>query len=121
MSHQNSLAASLMLSIGCLVGCSDSGREANVIPPNELRNNPRLAEGQRVFMQYCNQCHPGGASGIGPSLNDKRIPPFIMRVKVRHHVGNMPAFSPEVPPDPQLDDIVQYLRYLREHAGELDG
>jgi mono/diheme cytochrome c family protein len=110
-----------VLGMAILAGCSDSGRESNAIPPKELRDNPRLAEGQRVFMQTCNQCHPGGASGIGPSLNDKRIPPFLMRLKVRHHVGAMPAFTEDVLPDPKLDDIVQYLRYLREHAGELDG
>jgi mono/diheme cytochrome c family protein len=113
----------LALAMGGLAvaGCGSDPRVPNTIPAEELRAQPRLAEGQRAFMQNCNQCHPGGSGGVGPALNDKTIPPFFLRLKVRHHLGLMPKFPEEVLPDPKLDDIVVYLRYLRQHGAELDG
>jgi mono/diheme cytochrome c family protein len=108
------------LLLALLTGCT-AAREPNAIPPQELRHNPRLAEGQHAFMQYCNQCHPGGAGGVGASLADKPIPPFVLRLKVRHSIGAMPSISSDILSDAQLDDVITYLRYLRQHAGELEG
>ena len=105
---------------GSLCPCTNA-RRPNVIPDVQLRNNPRLAEGERVFMEHCNQCHVGGAAGLGPSLNDKHIPNWFVRVQVRKGLGAMPAYTPEVISDGQLEDVVTYIRYLRQHpdgAGE---
>jgi mono/diheme cytochrome c family protein len=117
-----SIGAAGMISLGLVAGCTTSGlcpcsdaRRPNVIPDEQLRNNPRLAEGQRIFMDHCNQCHVGGAAGLGPSLNDKRLPNWFMRVQVRRGLGAMPAYSPETISDGQLDDVVSYIRYLRQH------
>jgi mono/diheme cytochrome c family protein len=66
-------------------------------------------------MQTCNQCHVGGASGLGPGINDKHLPPFFIRFQVRHGLGAMPAFSDRAISDAQLDDVISYLRYLRQH------
>jgi mono/diheme cytochrome c family protein len=109
------------LGLGMLAGCGSEARVPNTIAPGELRHDPRLAEGQHAFMQSCNQCHPGGAGGLGIALNDKRLPPFLVRFKVRHHIGTMPSFSDSEVSDAQLDDIVTYLRYLRQHSGDLEG
>jgi mono/diheme cytochrome c family protein len=104
---------------GCGAECPCSqaatARRPNVIPDPRLRNNPRLAEGQRVFMEHCNQCHVGGAAGLGPSLNDKPIPTWFIRFQVRKGLGSMPAYSSDVITDSQLEDVVTYLRYLRQH------
>ena len=108
-------SASVATSLAALAGCAGSPRHPNTIPAQELRINPRLAEGQRVFMQQCNQCHVGGASGVGPSLNDKHIPPFFVRFQVRHGLGAMPRFPESVISDAQLDDVVSYVRFLRDH------
>ena len=99
---------------GSLIGCSDA-RRPNTIPSQTLQQNPRLAEGQRVFMQYCNQCHVGGAAGVGPAINDKKIPSLVLRFQVRHGLGQMPAFSPRRISDSQLDDLTRYVRYLHDH------
>jgi mono/diheme cytochrome c family protein len=106
-----------------LAGCSAEtllptapiARRPNVIPDPQLRNNPRLAEGQLIFMQHCNQCHVGGAAGLAPSLNDKRLPTWFIKFQVRHGLGAMPAYSERVVDDSQLDDVVTYIRYLRQH------
>ena len=47
-------------------------------------------------MDRCNQCHVGGATGLGPSLNDKPIPNWFVRIQVRHGLGAMPAYSSNV-------------------------
>ena len=108
-------SAAAVIVTGVIAGCAAPARHPNVIPAEQLRTDPRLAEGQRVFMQHCNQCHVGGASGVGPSLNDKRIPPFLVRFQVRHGLGAMPRFPSSVITDAQLDDVVTYVRFLRDH------
>ena len=115
------ISLAITLSGAALIGCGSDPRVPNAIPAQELRQQPRLAEGQRAFMQNCNQCHPGGSGGIGPSLNDKKIPPFLVKLKVRHNLGAMPKFPEDVLPDAQLDDIVAYLRYIRQNAPSLEG
>jgi len=97
------------------LGCGSVARRPNVVPARELRLNPRLAEGQRVFMQYCNQCHVGGAAGLGPSLNDKPLPGLLVKLQVRLGLGAMPAFPKRAISGSQLDDVVRYLHYLRKH------
>jgi mono/diheme cytochrome c family protein len=96
-------------------GCAPPARRPNAIPAAQLQDNPRLAEGQRVFMQTCNQCHVGGAAGLGPSLNDKPLPPWLLRFQIRHGLGSMPAFPQRVLSDRQVEDVVTYVRYLRFH------
>lgn len=100
------------------IGCADA-RRPNTVPAQTLRRNPRLAEGQRVFMQYCNQCHVGGAAGVGPAIDNKPLPAFVIRFQVRHGVGAMPSFGPWAISDSQLDDLVQYLGYLHTHSSSL--
>jgi mono/diheme cytochrome c family protein len=111
--------ASVCLAAGCsarsYLGYAPPARRPNSIPSERLQDNPRLAEGQRVFMEHCNQCHVGGAAGVGPSLNDKPLPPWLVRFQVRHGLGAMPAFSPRRISDRQLEDVITYVRYLRFH------
>ena len=97
------------------IGCTSHHERTGTISTADLRVDPRLAEGQRVFMAQCNQCHVGGAGGLGPSLTDKRIPPFLVKFQVRHAPGQMPKFSKNVISDAQLDDVIKYLRFLRNH------
>ena len=103
----------LIASLVC-VGCADA-RRPNTVPSQTLRRNPRLAEGQRVFMQYCNQCHVGGAAGLGPAINNKPLPGWLVKFQVRHGLGAMPAFGPRSISDSQLDDLVWYVKYLHDH------
>jgi mono/diheme cytochrome c family protein len=72
--------------------------------------------GERVFMEHCHQCHPGGAAGLGPSINDKPLPAFLMRLQVRRGLGAMPEFDDQMISDAELDALVTYLQELRRQA-----
>jgi mono/diheme cytochrome c family protein len=98
-----------------IIGCQPTARRPNQIPSPVLRTRPPLAEGQRVFMQHCNQCHVGGAAGLGPSLNEKPLPGFLVKLQVRSGLGAMPSFSARQISGSQLDDVVRYIKYLHDH------
>lgn len=66
-------------------------------------------------MSYCNGCHPNGEPGLGPGLNDKPLPGFMIRFQVRNGLGVMPAFPDEVISGEELDDLIEYLVELRRH------
>jgi mono/diheme cytochrome c family protein len=66
-------------------------------------------------MEYCQKCHPGGETGLGPALNNKPFPTFLQRFQVRNGLGAMPAFSPAEISASQLDDLLVYLSTLRQH------
>lgn len=66
-------------------------------------------------MKHCSQCHPGGEAGVGPAINDKPLPGFLIRFQVRQGLGAMPAFSIERITDDQLTDVITYLQALRGH------
>lgn len=77
-----------------------------------------LVHGRRVFMEYCNGCHPGGEGGLGPAINNKPLPAWIIRFQVRHGLGAMPSFSEDIISDEELRDVARYLVALRHHDGD---
>ncbi len=93
-------------------GCSSARRTEPIAPPLEIRSES-VMQGQTVFMEYCHQCHPGGEAGLGPALNNKPLPGWMIRFQVRHGLGAMPAFSEKEIGDRELDDLVAYLKALR--------
>lgn len=75
-----------------------------------------LAEGRRVYDRFCQQCHPGGAAGLAPALNNKPAPGWLIRFQVRQGMGAMPAFPTERIDDQELDALVAYVLALRAHG-----
>ena len=75
-----------------------------------------LAEGQRVYDRYCHQCHPGGAGGLAPALNNKPAPGWLIRFQVRQGMGAMPAFGADRISADELDVLVTYAVELRRHG-----
>lgn len=75
-----------------------------------------LQHGRLVFLDRCHKCHPGGEAGLGPSLNEKPLPRFLMKFQVRHGLGAMPSFSDEQISDGELDDLVDFLVAYRHHG-----
>jgi mono/diheme cytochrome c family protein len=76
-------------------------------------SDPALARGAAVYARRCEACHPGGEGGLGPSLNDKPLPAWLMRIQVRHGLGVMPEFPEEAISDGLLDDLLAYVKARR--------
>ena len=94
------------------IGCGTAKRDEPTTPPLTLRPSA-IASGAQTFAEHCYQCHPGGAAGIGPALNNKPLPGWAMKFQVRHGLGTMPGFSQQQIADDELDDLVAYLKALR--------
>jgi mono/diheme cytochrome c family protein len=105
------LAMSLATGSGCAT--NNARRDDLVAAPLNL-NDAKLATGRRVFVANCNVCHPGGAAGLGPSLNDRHMLfDFMIARQVRKGRGAMPKFSKQRISDEQLDALVAYLDAMR--------
>lgn len=97
----------------CLVAaCASPRRGEPVAGPLQLKTAEE-ERGEQVFMRYCHKCHPGGESGLGPALNNKPLPGPMIKLQVRAGMGAMPKFPEELLPSPQLDDLVDYIKRLR--------
>lgn len=97
------------------LGCGTARRGTPTQTPFEPEKE-EIVLGRRVFMEYCNSCHPGGEGGLGPAINNKPLPAWFIRFQVRHGLGAMPAFSDEVISDEELRNVSRYLVRLRRSA-----
>lgn len=98
----------LLLSAGC-----GSARRGAPLVGEHVPPTPAIAQGQRVFDAQCSQCHPGGAEGLGPAINNKPLPGWLIRFQVRNGLGEMPAFGSDEISGEQLDAVASYLVWLR--------
>ena len=106
----------LVLSIfaAAQMGCRSVRRGEPIVGPL-ASSDPQVNRGHAVFQQNCYKCHPGGEGGLGPALNDKLLPAFLMKAQVRVGMGTMPLFhKPEIPAD-ELDALTKYVIALRRH------
>ena len=62
-----------LAAIPLLAGCGNERRDEPLTEPLTT-NDPSITLGHRVFSQHCNQCHPGGAAGLAPAINNKPLP-----------------------------------------------
>ena len=95
-----------------VVSCS----APKIAPYSEIVEMPTetLEDGRRHFNIYCATCHPGGMAGLGPAIINKPLPEFLIKFQIRNGVGVMPAFDDKVLSDEQVDNIAEYLVYLRK-------
>jgi mono/diheme cytochrome c family protein len=70
-------------------------------------------EGEKVFMEHCQRCHPGGEAGLGPAINPASS--FTKRFQIRHGLGAMPAFDENMISDQQLENVLSYLKALKKN------
>ena len=97
-----------------LPSCGSPRRSEPIEGPLPLAT-AQVRDGERVFMAHCYQCHPNGEAGLGPAINNKPLPAFLMRFQVRHGIGAMPAFDETLLPDGDLDALLDYLAVLKAH------
>jgi mono/diheme cytochrome c family protein len=65
--------------------------------------------GELVFMQRCHKCHPDGEAGLGPAINGKPLPTWLMRIQIRNGLGMMPSFGDDLIDGTQMEDLLEYL------------
>jgi mono/diheme cytochrome c family protein len=106
--------ALVILSIS-LAACGSRRRGEPFVGPMQI-SDPSIERGRLAFEQKCYKCHTQGEGGMGPVINDKPLPRFLMRFQVRHGLGTMPAFPPERISDDELEDILNYMVYLRKRS-----
>ena len=89
--------------------------ENNVIQRSFIPATESIAHGEKVFMTYCNKCHPSGEAGLGPAINSNPAPQFIKRFQVRHGLGVMPSFKKDEISKEDLRGISAYLRAWKHY------
>ena len=99
-----------------LCAACSSSRRSEPIEGAFKPSSGSVQRGQQVFLGFCSKCHPGGEGGLGPSLNDKPLPVFLMKLQVRKGLGAMPSFSEKQIPDQQLDDLMAFIVAYRHHG-----
>lgn len=107
------LAAALLALLAA--ACSPARRGEPLAGPLPLAD-ARLAKGRQLFDTHCYKCHGEGDGGLGPVINDKPLPRFLMHFQVRHGLGAMPAFSPEQISEADVDTLLDYVVALRRHG-----
>lgn len=95
-------------------GCAANVRRGEPSTRPLALDTPQLKMGQRIFMNKCQPCHPGGEGGVGLALNNKPLPAGLIKFQVRHGLGAMPAFGPEIISDEELDALAAYVVALRQ-------
>jgi mono/diheme cytochrome c family protein len=98
-----------------LAVASCSARRGEPLRGSFAPESDAVLRGRLVFFQECHKCHPGGEAGLGPALNDKPLPRFLMGFQVRRGLGVMPSFSEGEISGAELDALTLYLRELRRH------
>lgn len=118
MNRGLSLASCGALLLGAFLAasCGTARRGEPVAGPMPLETREASA-GRHVFLVHCHQCHPGGEGGLGPALNNKPLPDFLVRLQVRRGLGAMPAFKEEEISDREMEGLLAYLGDLRRHDG----
>jgi mono/diheme cytochrome c family protein len=108
-------SALVVLTIGSSILSCSARRGEPIKGPLPIANIA-VGNGQQIFMRECHQCHPGGEAGLGPKLNSKLLPGFMIRFQVRHGIGAMPAFSQNEINPKDMDDLLEFLKALRRHS-----
>ena len=98
-------------------GCHSVRRGEPIVGPMDL-SNASLQSGQKLFLQHCHQCHPRGEGGLGPPLNNKPAPAFLVKLQVRTGLGSMPSFHKNELSDEELNQLIDYLMALRKQDGK---
>jgi mono/diheme cytochrome c family protein len=99
----------------CMVVLLSSCSYRRSLPLNGPLNKQtdKVQAGRVLYMQYCQKCHPQGEGGLGPAMNHIPHPP--KRWQVRLGLGAMPAFNKEQISKKELDNLMAYVKALRQN------
>jgi mono/diheme cytochrome c family protein len=106
------LIASLLVAL--LAGCGSPRRDEPLVgelaPASDL-----VRRGEQVFAAKCHQCHPNGAAGLAPAINDKPVPQWLLKTQVRVGLGAMPGFSSHEISASDREALAKYVKALRRN------
>lgn len=120
MSRSPHLAASLLAGVLlCNVACM-SQRRGEPIAGEFIPASTEERSGRALFMRSCHSCHPGGMAGLGPAINNKPLPQWLIKTQVRQGLGAMPSFDETELPDDDLDALAEYVSALRDERADSD-
>ncbi|MDT0646446.1 cytochrome c [Zunongwangia sp. F260] len=98
--------------ISCSAPKTKPYAEVVKLPTEQLQN------GRILFDNYCASCHPEGMSGVGLAIINKPLPKALIKFQIRNGIGVMPAFNEEQLSDEQVENIAEYLHYLRTNRNK---
>jgi mono/diheme cytochrome c family protein len=107
-------AAMVMVLTVTLAACTGARRSEPVAGPFRP-TDASLKRGEALFDRHCNKCHVGGEAALGPAINDKPFPKFLMHIQVRVGMGAMPSFKQDEISDEEVRLILDYLKALKRH------
>lgn len=108
-----SAAVIVTSTLAIVVGCGSERRAPALVGWSDI-SDASLRRGQELYAAHCYQCHPNGASGLAPALNDKPAPSALVKTQIRAGMGAMPAFGPDKLADRDVDDLAAYVIALRK-------
>ena len=82
----------------------------------------KIYEGKLVFKSQCQKCHPNGEAGVGPALNNIKLPAFLIKFRVRSRAMllwavRMPSFNKHEISKKELSSLVAYLKHMEKKDG----
>ncbi len=108
------MRTALAIAIAAMLSGCGSARRSEPLKGAVAITDARVSHGRIVFMAACHRCHPGGEAGLGPALNDKPLPEFLIKTQIRTGLGAMPAFGRDRLSDADVDAVIRYMKAIRK-------
>ena len=105
----------VIAALGIAVAACGTARRSEPVAGPFQPMNASLKRGEALFDRHCNKCHVNGEASLGPGINDKPFPKFLMYTQVRVGMGAMPSFKKDEISDEEVRLILDYLKALRRH------
>ena len=102
------------IGLALIAACTPFQRPDSSIGPMRM-SDASVKAGERLYNMHCYKCHAMGTGGLGPSLNDKPLPRFLIRMQIRYGFGVMPEFKEDELSDQQVEEIIDYVVAMRHH------
>ena len=96
------------LAIGCGGGSGGTTSQSLEYYAGEIASTDKAA-GEAVWATYCENCHPGGGEGKGPTMIDINWDTANMRKQIREGSGKMPDFGEDKISADELEALLAYM------------